>query len=253
MKLIDPRIYEGFLKIATGRSKWFNFFWGMKAGIREACKDGSEREIGEDELLQNLSVDGRGEGSEAEGPLDTVHRKDFLDVLDVLDNLVPPGTAIFNKRLTGISIPSISSKVEMSFQDGTTAYADAVIGCDGIRSVTRDFVLGQESTFTKPVFSGKYCYRGLADIERAKEVLGERMEQRQMFLAKHGHVLTYLVEGGKTVNIVAMHASTDGKWQHPTWIQRVSKEEMLKDFEEHSGVVRNILEVRLFILCFPSF
>jgi hypothetical protein len=27
MKLIDPRIYEGFLKIATGKWEWFNFYW----------------------------------------------------------------------------------------------------------------------------------------------------------------------------------------------------------------------------------
>ena len=87
-------------------------------------------------------------------------------------------------------------------------------------------------------------------MQRAREVLGDRAEGRQMFLAKYGHVLTFPVEGGKTLNIVAMHTAANGRWEHPTWIRKVSNDEMLRDFEEHSGTVRKILEASVRLLSF---
>jgi hypothetical protein len=56
------------------------------------------------------------------------------------------------------------------------------------------------------------------------------------------------VEGGKTLNIDAMHTTANGQWEHPTWIRKASKDEMLRDFEEHPGTVRKILEVSVHLL-----
>jgi salicylate hydroxylase len=89
-------------------------------------------------------------------------------------------------------------------------------------------------------------------MKRVKEVLGRRAKERQMFLAKNGHVLTFPIEGGRTLNIVAMHTSADGKWEHPTWIRKVSKDKMLKDFEKYSATVKNILGVGVPFSVIPS-
>ena len=38
--------------------------------------------------------------------------------------------------------------------DGSTAIADAVVGCDGIRSVVRKILFGQDHEASRAVFSG---------------------------------------------------------------------------------------------------
>jgi salicylate hydroxylase len=137
------------------------------------------------------------------------------------------------------------SKVQITFQDGMTAEADAVIGCDGIRSIARDFVLGLDDPTTKPVFSGKYCYHGLVDMERAKEVLGGEAMERQLFLCKHGHVLTFPAKVRRTVNVVAHQTKENGVWDHPTGTHPTTEDNMLRDYGDHSETVRKILGVRI--------
>jgi len=71
--------------------------------------------------------------------------------------------------------------------------------------------------------------------------MSERADGRQMFVARGGHVLTFPVEGGRTLNIVAMHTSE--KWEAKSWLRKVSKEQMMADFDGHCGMVRGILGV----------
>lgn len=48
----------------------------------------------------------------------------------------------------------------MHLKDGQTAYADIVVGADGVHSKIREYLLGAEAA--KPQFSGATLYRGLA-------------------------------------------------------------------------------------------
>jgi salicylate hydroxylase len=61
----------------------------------------------------------------------------------------------------------------MSFADGTTASADAVIGCDGIKSRVRQLVVGLDHPSAHPTYSYKYAYRGMVPMEKAVEAVGE--------------------------------------------------------------------------------
>lgn len=97
-----------------------------------------------------------------------VHRAHFLDELV---KLLPDGNARFGKRL--ISIDEDGGILVMRFEDGTSAEADAVIGCDGIKSRVRAAMFGVESPVARPVYSHKYAYRALVPIKDAVEVLGE--------------------------------------------------------------------------------
>ena len=65
--------------------------------------------------------------------------------------------------------------VHLSFADGTTATADAVIGADGIHSYVREFMMGKEEA--KPTFSGSVAYRGLVPMDLAVEKLGAEVAQ----------------------------------------------------------------------------
>jgi salicylate hydroxylase len=89
----------------------------------------------------------------------------------------------------------------LHFADGTTAQHSAVIGCDGIKSKTRPWLLGKDDPASTAVFSGKYAYRGLIPMDKAIQLLGEEAAlNSSMYLGYHGHLLTFPVQKGKTMN-----------------------------------------------------
>ena len=143
MTLIHPAIGEAYAKISTSAG------WESK------------RDTYFDFILAH-ELDGLPTGSHIISPKvtpserhSTAHRAHFVDELI---SLVPDGIVEFGKRLTGISRDEVRKKTIMKFADGSTAEADAVIGCDGIRSVCRDFVLGKDNPLSQPVFTGKHAY-----------------------------------------------------------------------------------------------
>jgi salicylate hydroxylase len=189
MKLISPQIYHGFENRATHNQwpdksqVWFDFRYG------ESC-DG-KRTVGE--KIATLDCEG-GQAS--------VHRAHFLDEMV---QLLPDGIAKFGKRC--VDFEQNNDGVVLKFQDGTTAKHDAVVGCDGVKSKIRAALLGQNDPATAAVFSGKYAYRGLITMEKAESLLGEELAKNaQMYLGRHGHVLTFSIQKGQTMNGKQWHS-----------------------------------------------
>ncbi|KAK8069494.1 FAD/NAD(P)-binding domain-containing protein [Apiospora phragmitis] len=90
------------------------------------------------------------------------------DLVERFLELVPAGTVRFGKRLVAISEEEEAANgddgvvVKLSFKDGTTAEADALIGADGIHSVTRRYLLGAEHPAAEPKnHDGWVIYRTL--------------------------------------------------------------------------------------------
>ena len=77
----------------------------------------------------------------------TVHRGDFHDILT---DEISPGAIRFNKRLVGLKTME-GTLAKLSFQDGSEAEADLVIGADGLNSKVRELLLGPE----KPRYSAR--------------------------------------------------------------------------------------------------
>ena len=169
----------------------------------------------------------------------SVHRAHFLDVLV---KLVPDGVAKFGKRVENVE--KVGEKMQIPFHDGSTAEADAVIGCDGVKSRTRQIVLGKDHESTNPTFTGKYAYRGLIPMEKAAGALGDDLARNsQMYMGRHGHVLTFPIENGKTMNVVAFQSKLDGEWEDERWVLPMKKEDMFNDFEGWGTSVQQILSV----------
>jgi salicylate hydroxylase len=226
MKLIDPRVWSGYSNCATFNGwpsksgSWFDFTVGEK-GLDEGKR-----------IVEVMMGD--------DFPVSTVHRAHFLDELIAL---VPKGNARFGKRL--LHVDQSGEKVVLKFADGTSALADAVVGCDGVRSVCRGVVLGLDGPFSKPVFTGKICYRGLVPMEDVIRVVGEeRAMNRQMYLGHGGHVITFPVAKGKIVNVAAFSTQKDGKWKGE-WVKSNQKENMHKSYDGWGESVTKILSVCL--------
>ncbi len=86
----------------------------------------------------------------------TVHRAKFLQEFV---KLIPEGVAHFAKRLVKIEDLG-ESGVKLHFKDGTTESADCLIGADGVHSMTRKYLLGDEDKATSAQFTHSVAYRG---------------------------------------------------------------------------------------------
>lgn len=75
------------------------------------------------------------------------------DLHAALHGAVPDETIRYGHKLSGID-PS-DSGISLTFENGNTATADAVIASDGVHSVVRGWMLGVEA----PKFTGRLAYR----------------------------------------------------------------------------------------------
>lgn len=233
MTLLDPDIFRGFEKVRTNngwpdRQKfWFSFRQG----------DDPAHEFGK-RFLDMYCPTGQS----------SVHRARFLDELAAL---IPQEVAHFGKRLTDIKESPTS--VQLHFEDGTTATHSAVICCDGIKSIARPIVLGANHPASYPVYSGKYVYRGLIPMSEAIPVLGEELAvNSQNYLGHGSHILTFPIEHGKTLNVVACSTSKDVSpnapnnnepvWEGP-WIRPMDRAAMFSDFQNWSAAPLKILSM----------
>ena len=157
MDICGPGVYRAYDKVATRNG------WASKADVWFDYLDGTASVEGKHQKPEFVIRNQMGQNG--------VHRAHFLDELV---KLVPDGVAVFGKRLVGIEQPENGEgKLTIRFEDGSVAEADAVVGCDGIKSKVRAAMFGADSPIARPVYSHKYAYRALVPIDQAIEVLGE--------------------------------------------------------------------------------
>ncbi|KAF9770507.1 hypothetical protein IL306_011931, partial [Fusarium sp. DS 682] len=151
MKMCHPGVHDAFHKVCTWngweskRKTWFDFLDGTTEDDKVAFS-----------IKTSLGQNG-------------VHRAQFLNELI---HLLPSDKVQFNKHIDN-AVEEPNGKVRMSFRDGTTAYADALIGCDGIGSRVRRILFGDNHPSARPRYSHKYAYRGLIPMDKAIEAVGE--------------------------------------------------------------------------------
>ncbi|EPE34003.1 FAD/NAD(P)-binding protein [Glarea lozoyensis ATCC 20868] len=148
----------------------------------------------------------------------------------------------FGKRI--VDVEELEGEgMRMRFEDGSEAWADAVVGCDGIRSRSRRLLLGDDDLGADAVYSGKYAYRKVLSMKTAIAAVGEGLLNRQMFVGKSGHVLTHPINNGNALNVVAFRDADGVPWKQRQWVVPSSKEAVLKDFDGWGGDVVKILQL----------
>ena len=119
-----------------------------------------------------------------------------------------------------------------------------VIGCDGIKSRVRQVIFGADNAISHPVYTHKKAYRGLVSMDRAASILGAKKAQNGYFhLGHRGHILTFPVAKGKTMNVVAFRHD-DGEWPSDTKLTLpTDKEHALEDFKDFNSTAKKIIEM----------
>ncbi|PSK59368.1 Protoporphyrinogen oxidase [Elsinoe australis] len=239
MRLIDPRMKEGFLQCNKGNKttpaakeppKWFT----VRVGDKQMSSDGGGvyRSDGQKIALGEPLFDIPARS----GPRGGVHRAHFLDQLV---KLVPQEYVRFSKRLIDITkVGNGSSDAVLHFLDGSSAQHTAVVGCDGIKSQVRHLIL--EESVAKPRYSGKYAYRALIPMGKAIDLTGKyATETSQMYIGRSGHVLTFPIANGAILNVVAF--SSSAKWESEKWVVPATREKMQSDYATWIPEVQSII------------
>ncbi|KAK0755828.1 hypothetical protein N5P37_011609, partial [Trichoderma harzianum] len=176
-----------------------------------------------------------------------IHRADYQRVL--LQHAQNLGAEI----QTGAEVVGVSSgyegeegkrnqeKVCLILKDGQRVYGDAVIGADGLWSVTREHVLGRPSP---PVETGDLAYRGTFTRSQLRQLNDEKVNKLlddsniQVWLGPEKHVVFYPVRNGTEFNLVLIRPDN-----LPSNVRTFhgNLEEMKDDFEGWDPTLRTLI------------
>ncbi|CZR69301.1 related to salicylate 1-monooxygenase [Phialocephala subalpina] len=226
MRLISPDLAAAHSRVATPNASpekghiWFDF------------RHGTGPDAGE--LIAEIETKGG-----------FVHcgcsRAQFLDEIVAL---IPGNVKTkFGMKVVDVIEDEESGKMKVKFLDGTEIEADAVVGCDGIRSACRKILLGAGDERANAVYSGKYAYRKVVDMEKAVEVAGDLVENRQVFVGHGGHLLMFPIRGGRGLNIVAFVDAKGKPWTDRQWVVPATREDVLEDYKGWGKIPTALLEL----------
>jgi salicylate hydroxylase len=151
-------------------------------------------------------------------PYYSFHRADLLDALaSGLDR----GAIHLAHRLAAVE--EGSERIGLAFDNGARVEAEYVIGADGVRSVLRQALYGDDH----PTYTGQMVWRALLNTA---DVPAEVLEPKghTQWVGPGRHFLAYQIRAGKLVNIVTQQ-DTD-KWVEEGWSTRGDPEEMRASF-----------------------
>ncbi len=125
----------------------------------------------------------------------------------------------------------------LAFANGAQVEAEIVIGADGVRSVVRRALYGDDN----PTYTGQMVWRALLN---GSDVPSDVLEPygHVQWVGPGRHFIAYYIRGGKLVNIVTQE-DTD-QWVEEGWSTRGDPEEMRRSFPNPEPRLEKLLEPR---------
>ncbi|MHB1509751.1 MAG: FAD-dependent monooxygenase [Acidimicrobiales bacterium] len=147
------------------------------------------------------------------------------DIHRVLVGAVPQGTLLYGMSVTGAE--QDDNGVEVSTASGERLRFDAVVAADGIRSPTRQRLVGTD----EPVFAGTVVYRGVVAHAKAKSLQPDYVNR--YWIGPYRHGVSYRISAGNllAVNCAIQHA----EWAQESWTIKAPAEEAMPYFEGWEG------------------
>lgn len=164
-------------------------------------------------------------------PYCTFHR---ADLLDALAGGIDPARIHLKHRL--IEIEEQPSGVTLTFTNGVRHTADLVIGADGVHSIVRRALYGEDA----PTYTGQMVWRALLN---GRDIAPEVLEPSGhiQWLGPGCHLMAYYLRGTDVVNIVTQE-DTD-KWVEEGWSIPGDPDEMRASFPKPEPRLKTLLDL----------
>jgi len=165
-------------------------------------------------------------------PFLCMHR---ADLHDALLSVLPREIIQLDKRLVGLD--QAAGGVTLSFADGTTAQADAVIGADGVHSLVRDLIVGPDA----PLHKGRIAYRAVFDASLMNG--GEIRPSRTKWWGPDRHIVIYYTAQDRSQLYFVTSVPEPADWvTRESWSAKGDVGELRAAYEGFHPEVRMVLE-----------
>jgi len=170
-------------------------------------------------------------------PYYNIHRADFHRLL--LD--LATGVSMLKLDSTVVKIDPSPPHPSITLSTGEVMSADLIIGCDGVKSLVRDLVVGEP---TKAVATGDAAYRAIIPTsemlkEPALKVLVENPEMTG-WMGPGRHIIGYNIRAKREYNLVMVHPD-DGSVE--SWTAEGSADKMRADFKGWEPKITKLLSM----------
>lgn len=153
-------------------------------------------------------------------PYLTVYRPDLLQTLIDAVTAIKPDAIHLGAKVIDAAVTE--NGAILRFEDGSSVEGDVLIGADGVKSVVRKSLFGDDETN----FTGMIAWRAVIPMER----LPERMRDMVgwTWIGPGGHLVNYPLRGGKLMNMIGTIERDD--WKVESWNVEGDIEECARDF-----------------------
>lgn len=155
-----------------------------------------------------------------------VHRADLIDVL----RQGAQGAGVKIKLSHSVNtVVEDGDAVTLTFEDGSCAVHDMVVGADGLHSRLRQTLNGE----TAPFFTGQTAWRATVPAAGGEDPVA------MIHMAAGKHVVCYPLRDGALINIVAVEERAD--WTDEGWHHTGDPAQLKDDFSDFGGGVTSLL------------
>jgi 3-hydroxybenzoate 6-monooxygenase len=152
-------------------------------------------------------------------PYAVIHRADIH--LSILEAVLDHPLIQFRTNTQVCALDQDASGATVIDQHGERYRADAVIGCDGVKSAVRQALIGDEHRVT-----GHVVYRAVVEVDNMPKDL--QINAPVVWAGPHCHLVHYPLRGGRQYNlVVTFHSRDKEEWG----VREGSKEEVLSYFD----------------------
>jgi salicylate hydroxylase len=160
----------------------------------------------------------------------TLHRADLLDALEAA---VPADSMRFGSRVEALQ--SVRDGAVVSLADGVKMPFDVIVGADGIHSVVRTSMFGQEH----PRFTGVVAYRAVIPRERLDL---PNLDQFTKWWGPNpqSQIVVFPISAGREIFIFATTAQDE--WRHESWTMPGDVDELRSVYAAFHPDARRLLD-----------
>jgi salicylate hydroxylase len=153
-------------------------------------------------------------------PYITIHRGDLHQVLIAGVRRAKADAIVTGHQCTGLT--QHADRVEIAFANGANVHAALAIGADGVHSVVRQSLFGQD----KPEFTGIVTWRGVVPMAALPPQISRTKGTN--WVGPGAHVIHYPLRRGELLNFVGLVERDD--WTVESWTMQGTQADLARDF-----------------------